>query len=81
MQQHQKTSFDARWKTDSKVDQPVQRTKLSECYSNTIHTCESIMLRCYIEAECSSLYAALHLALDSTEKSPSQAGHFTPRLD
>jgi len=37
------TSFDARWKTDSKVDQPAQRTEHSECYSKTIHTCESLL--------------------------------------
>jgi hypothetical protein len=34
------TSFDARWKTDSRVDQAEQRAKQGECYSNTVQTCE-----------------------------------------
>ena len=37
------TSFDARWKTDSVVDQPERRTEHSECYSNTVQTCESLL--------------------------------------
>jgi hypothetical protein len=52
------TSFDARWKTDSKVDEAAQRTEHGECYSNTVQTCEcSLPLRCYVAAKCSSLEA------------------------
>jgi hypothetical protein len=53
------TLFDARWKTDTKVDQAAQRTEQSECYSSTVQTCEcSVPLCCYFAAECSSLDAA-----------------------
>jgi len=37
------TFFDARWKTDSVVDHPERRTHHSECYSNTVHICESVL--------------------------------------
>jgi hypothetical protein len=38
-------TFDARWKTDSKMDQPAQRTEQGERYWNAFQTCESL-LRC-----------------------------------
>ena len=41
---YNQTYFDARWKPDSKVDQPVQRILHNECYINTVHTCESLLL-------------------------------------
>jgi hypothetical protein len=37
------TSFDARWITDSKVDQPAELIEHSEWHSNTVHTCESLL--------------------------------------
>ena len=40
---HNVTSFDARWKTDSRVDQHEQRTEESECTSNTLQTYESLL--------------------------------------
>ena len=63
MQQCNITSFDAHWTTDNKVDQPEQLTEHSECYGNTVHTCESVTLGCYSVAECSILYMVLHLAM------------------
>ena len=33
----------ARWKTDSRVDQPAQRTEQGERCNNTVQTCESLI--------------------------------------
>jgi hypothetical protein len=59
------TFCDVCWKTDSKVDTAAQRIEHSECYSNTVHTCESVMLHHYVVAECSSLYIALECSSQS----------------
>jgi hypothetical protein len=35
--------FDARCKTDSRVDPPAQRTERGECWGNTVQTCQSLL--------------------------------------
>jgi len=38
---HNVTPFDAHWRTDIRVDQSVQWTEQSICYSSAEQTCES----------------------------------------
>ena len=59
-QKHVRTfSFDARWKTDSRVDQSVQRREQGQC--NTVQTCESL-LRCSRMLKCGRALKAAVLA-------------------
>jgi hypothetical protein len=63
------TSFDVHWKTDSRVDQLMQRTEEGCYYSNTIQNSESL-LHCAVALRqnaqvCCALRCSLYLTLRS----------------
>jgi hypothetical protein len=68
----------ARWKTDSKVDQPEQRTEHSECYSNTVHICESVLHYAVTLWKNAQVFTRPNI-LRNTSKSLKQKSHTEPK--